>query len=68
MYIFLTGVMCCLYLETSVIYSQAKFDIMYITHVTYFGKVSVYLKEVLLSALTRDFKPICGEKTDCFAV
>ena len=48
--------MCCLYLETGVIYSQAKFDIMYITNVTYFGKVSVYLKEVILSALTRDFK------------
>ena len=37
-------------------YSQAKFDIMYKTSVTYFGKVSVYLKEVLLSALTRDIK------------
>ena len=48
--------MCCLCLETSVIYSQAKFDIMYKTNVSYFGKVSVYLKEVLLSALTRDIK------------
>ena len=56
MYIFLTGVMCCLYLETGVIYSKAKFDIMYKTSVTYFGKVSVYLKKVFLSALTRDIK------------
>ena len=48
--------MCCLYLETGVIYSKAKFDIMYKTSVTYFGKVSVYLKKVFLSALTRDIK------------
>ena len=35
------------------LYIQAKFDI-FRTSVTYFGKVSAFLKEVFLSALARE--------------